>query len=128
MFYISYGIHNIPWGEKNFYDLIYKLKYFLKIPSECLVISVIYMKRLVVNGLEITEFNIRNILVTCILLSHKFLIDEIIPIIFYSSVINIPIKYIVKMELYIIKLLNYKLFIDTILYHHTENIITENLY
>lgn len=123
MFFLSYGIHNVPWGERTFCDLIYKLKYFLNIPSECVILAIVYMKRLVVHDLYITEFNIRNIFITCILVSHKFLVDSKLHIISYSSLTTIPVKYLIKMELYIIKLLNYRLFVDEILYFQIFQLI-----
>ena len=123
MFYLTYGLYNIPWGEKNFSDLIYKLKYYLNIPSECIILSIVYMKRLIVNGLVITEFNIRNIFIVCVLISYKFLIDKTIPILFYSNITNIPVKYLIKIELYIVKLMSYKLFVDEFVYYQLLNII-----
>lgn len=123
MFYFTYGMYNIPWNEKTFSNLSWKLMYILNIPIECSVISIVYMKRLVVNGLVITEYNIRNIFTTCILLSYKFIIDKKIPLVLYSTVTTIPIRYLIKMESYIIKTLDYRLFIENVLYFQTLELI-----
>ena len=126
MFYITYGIHNISWNNKTFFDLIYKLKYYLDIPSECVIISVIYMKRLVIKELEITEFNIRNIFVVCICIAYKFLIDYSLSFNVYSKITSIPIKYLSKMELYLLRILEYKIFVDYELYEQTLFMISES--
>ena len=125
MFYITYGIHNIPWNNTTFLDLVYKLKYYLDIPSECVIISIIYMKRLSIKKLEITEFNIRNIFIVCISISYKFLIDYSLSFSVYSKITNIPKKYLIKMELYLVKLLEYILFVDYELYEQTRFTISE---
>ena len=123
MFYLLYGIHNISWGEKTFYDLIYKLKYCLNIPSECIIMSVIYMKRLFINNVEITVYNIRNIFNVCLILSCKFLLDNRISLSLFSKILNIPINYLVKMELYLIKSLDYNLFVYDTHYDQIHYII-----
>ena len=101
------------------------LKYYLDVPSECIIMSVIYMKRILTRGLEITEFNIRNIFIVCISMSYKFLIDHSLSFNIYSKVTNIPKKYLIKMELYIVRLLEYTLFIDYDLYEQTFFMISE---
>ena len=126
IFYLTYGVHNILWSKETFFDLIYKLKYYLGIPSECIVLSIIYMKRLVIKGLVITELNIRNIFIVCISLAYKFLIDYSICTKIYSTITRIPVKYLLNMEIYIIKMLEHKIFVNLETYNQTYTMILQD--
>ena len=123
LFYVVYETYNINWSKNSVYELIHNLKNYLDIQNECIIVSIIYMERLVVSGFKITHFNLRNTFIICVFISYKFLIDSKISLNIYSKITKLHKKYIKNMELYVLKQLDYKLFIDKCFYEKILYII-----
>eukprot|EP01132_Coremiostelium_polycephalum_P003112 gene3112-3891_t len=90
---------------KDYLNRLYK---YAPCSRECFIASLVYIDRLSIEcGMLINSFNIHRILITCLLISTKYLDDIFYNNEFYSQVGGVSLKEMNSLELDFLKMLNF---------------------
>jgi len=99
----------------------------MQLATECIMVSLIYLERLMTTSkIEIRFSNWRPLVFTSILLASKFWEDICFWNIDYCDALNFyPLKSINRMESEFISLCNYEIYVSAELYHQYYNNVKE---
>ncbi|KAH3764271.1 Cyclin-P3-1 protein [Pelomyxa schiedti] len=89
-----------------------------------LISALIYIDRLLVSrSVTLTETNVHRVLWSCLVVAHKFFEDQYFTNTFYSKVGGIPLAEMNAMEVRVLQLLDYNLFITPEKFTQYENVL-----
>ena len=100
------------------YDYLKRINSFTQCSKSCYIIALIYIDRIIQNNpyFRLSNKNIHRVLFISILISIKFFDYVYADNYFYSKVGGMPLSEINQLELELLRLLNFKTFIDPSLY------------
>ena len=116
-----------PCSEADVLKFMRKVFEKMQLATECIMVSLIYLERLMTTSkIEIRFSNWRPLVFTSILLASKFWEDICFWNIDYCDALNFyPLKSINRMESEFISLCNYEIYVSAELYHQYYNNVKE---
>ncbi|MFA5959796.1 MAG: cyclin [Tatlockia sp.] len=112
-----------PISIKNY--LARFMKFIDNAPQNIYIIMLIYLQ----NCLEaqpkiyLTEYTVHRLLATCLLLAYKFSLDSPFSDTVFAKVAGLEIEEMKKLEVYLLKLLDYKLFVTEEAFEQTQKVV-----
>jgi hypothetical protein len=105
-----FSLSKIP--KINILEYLYRIINYIEIERTTLISALIYMNRVLsLDSFFLTEFNVHQILLMCIITSYKMNEDIIYGNDFMSEVAGISLKKFNKLEIEFLDLISYKLII-----------------
>ena len=112
----------------SFEDYIYRIKKYSKIDDAILICALIYIDKLIIKGLFISQYNIYRLFISCIYVACKLFEDKKYKINFLSKIGGISINELKNLEYEFCSLINFELYIDEKCYYHYQNFLYEEIY
>jgi len=90
-----------------------RIAWFFGCPTACFVIAIEYVYRLshLCPEVELNEYSVHQIVITCIMVATKFIDDKIFKNTFYARVAGIPVTNLRALEVRLVFFLKFDLFI-----------------
>ena len=105
-----FSLSKIP--KINILQYLYRIINYIEIERTTLISALIYMNRVLsLDSFFLTEFNVHQILLMCIITSYKMNEDNVYGNDFMSEVAGISLKNFNKLEIEFLDLISYKLMI-----------------
>ena len=105
-----------------------RIKGYANCDDSVFIVALIYIDRLIESRkFVISSLNIHRLLITCVMVAVKFFEDEFFKNSFYAKLGGIPGWEINCLEIELLRLLNFNLFIDSSLYHKYFTELSVNL-
>lgn len=108
--------HSILVPQISIQDYLDRIQQYSGIEDSTLIISLIYLDRLVQKNIIITQHNVHKLLFGSILLSIKYNEDQTYKNNYYARIAGVPMKDLAKMEYEFLLLLDFNLFVEESLF------------
>lgn len=113
-------------------DYIYRIMKYSEIDYSTLLLAIIYLDKVILHKLLITELNVHKIFAISVLIAVKYNEDRYYDNKYYSKTFGLSLDEVNSLETYFLDMINYELFInnDTLKYYFDyfyQKIFVENL-
>ena len=120
--------HSNDLPNFSFEDYIYRIKKYSQIEDPILICALIYIDKLIIKGLFISQYNIYRLFLTCVFVSCKLFDDRKNNIKFFSKIGGINYIELNQLEYEFCSLINFDLFISDKCFNHYHDFINNEIY
>ena len=109
-------------------DYIFRIKKFSQIDDSILIFALIYVDKLIVKGIFISQYNIYRLYLTSIFVACKLFEDKKINIKFFAKIGGIDSLELSYLEYELCSLMNFELFIDDKTFTYYQDFLNGEIY
>ena len=119
--------HSIYLPIISLEDYIIRIKKYIQIDDSILICSIIYIDRLILKGLFISQYNIYRLFLASTFIAFKLFNDKKCNIQFFAKVGGVSVEELSELEIEFVSLIDFNLFIDDIQFQQYYDFINQEI-